>query len=99
MTVQLFKNLKKGQPDPSVEDAVNVGNRLTDDSENGIDESKMHSLDLLAKLPGVNQHNIRKVIKNVKNLIELSNMSLPELSELLGATNSKQLHTFLHKQV
>ncbi|KAK1930615.1 DNA repair endonuclease XPF [Phytophthora citrophthora] len=105
-TVDLFKIVKKYQDEPDMEAAAALGNGLpTDDSaaqtnsgEGGLASNYYNtsSIDVLKKLPGINEHNFRKVISSVQNLAELSLKTLDELTELLGKTNGKKLHTFFN---
>ncbi|KAL4110827.1 hypothetical protein PRIC1_002512 [Phytophthora ramorum] len=81
-TVDLFKIIKKYQDEPDMEAAAALGNGLPmDDSaaqanrgEGGLASSYYNtsSIDVLKKLPGINEHNFRKVLASVKNLAELS---------------------------
>ncbi|KAL4152532.1 hypothetical protein PRNP1_009461 [Phytophthora ramorum] len=105
-TVDLFKIIKKYQDEPDMEAAAALGNGLPmDDSaaqansgEGGLASSYYNtsSIDVLKKLPGINEHNFRKVLASVKNLAELSCLSLAELTELIGKANGKKLHTFFN---
>ncbi|KAE8891009.1 DNA repair endonuclease [Phytophthora fragariae] len=105
-TVDLFKIIKKYQDEPDMEAAAALGNGLPmDDSgaQNNSGEGKLasnyyntSSIDVLKKLPGINEHNFRKVLTSVKNLADLSRQSLDELTELLGKANGKKLHTFFN---
>lgn len=52
------------------------------------------SMDVLKKLPGINEHNFRKVLAKVDTLAELSRLSLDELTQLIGKVCAKKLHTF-----
>ncbi|POM58804.1 DNA repair endonuclease XPF [Phytophthora palmivora] len=105
-TVDLFKIVKKYQDEPNMEAAAALGNGLPmDDSaaqvnsgEGGLASNYYNtsSMDVLKKLPGINEHNFRKVLASVKNLAELSRLTLDKLTELLGKTNGKKLHTFFN---
>jgi ERCC4-type nuclease len=55
--------------------------------------------EFLKRLPGVDSHNINKIIKNVKTIVDLSKMPEDELKDILGARNAKDLRTFLDKKV
>ena len=56
----------------------------------------MSAMDVLKKLPGITEHNYRKVLTRVKNLAELSSMSLSDLSDLIGKISAKKLYAFFH---
>ncbi|OWZ18322.1 DNA repair endonuclease [Phytophthora megakarya] len=103
-TVDLFKIIKKYQDEPDMEAAAALGNGLLMDDkasgEGGLASNYYNtsSIDVLKKLPGINEHNFRKVLASVKNLAELSRQSLDELTELLGKANGKKLHTFFNSR-
>lgn len=54
------------------------------------------SMDVLKKLPGINDHNFRKVLAKVTNLAELSRLSLDEMTELIGKVCAKKLFAFFN---
>ncbi|RHY18495.1 hypothetical protein DYB25_004771 [Aphanomyces astaci] len=87
-TVDLFKVVKKGQDDPTVEAAMAAGGGTPGDNANAID--------VLRKLPGVNDHNFRKLAAHCRNLADLSSKSVAELTVWLGAASAKKLHTFFN---
>ncbi|CAH0476693.1 unnamed protein product [Peronospora belbahrii] len=104
-TVDLFKIVKKYQDEPDMNAAAALGNGLlVDDAvqsssgEGGLASNYYNtsSIDVLRKLPGINEHNYRTVLSRVKNLADLSSQSLEELTELLGKVNGKKLHTFFN---
>lgn len=100
-TVDLFKAIKKNQPEPAREVAAAVGTGESDagrDGEEALASSyyNTNSMDVLRKLPGINEHNYRKVPARVKNLAELSELSLEDMNEMLGKVCGKKLHAFFH---
>lgn len=54
------------------------------------------SMDVLKKLPGVNEHNFRKVLASVESLAELSRLSLDDMAALIGKVCAKKLHAFFN---
>lgn len=54
--------------------------------------------DILLSLPGINNTNVRGVIDNVEDLAHLSNMSVAELTPLIGPVNAKKLVAFFIQQ-
>jgi hypothetical protein len=54
--------------------------------------------DLLRKLPGVTASNYWKIISTVRDLRELSNMSVEELTPLMSVGNARKLHTFFNRR-
>lgn len=76
-TAQLFEEMKEGKDQPSTEYAASISGE--DDLE--VIESRYNSViyDFILKLPGVNSKNIDTLLrrgKNLKHLIELSEVSL-----------------------
>lgn len=53
-----------------------------------------NAIDVLKKLPGINEHNYRKVLAKVGNLAELSRLTLDELTQVIGKVCAKKLHAF-----
>ncbi|KAF4323265.1 hypothetical protein BBO99_00001545 [Phytophthora kernoviae] len=105
-TVDLFKVIKKNQDEPDMETAAALGNGLSKDGgaqgtsgEGGLSSNYYNTsaVKVLKKLPGINEHNFRKVLASVKNLADLSRQSLDDLTKLLGKSNGRKLHTFFNK--
>ncbi|DBA04618.1 TPA: LOW QUALITY PROTEIN: hypothetical protein N0F65_012201 [Lagenidium giganteum] len=102
-TVEIFKSIKKNQDEPDMETAAAVGTGAntgatsngTSTSENGLSYNTS-AVDVLKRLPGINEHNFRKVLAQVTNLAELSRLSLDELSAIIGKVCAKKLHAFSH---
>ncbi|XP_077131281.1 DNA repair endonuclease XPF isoform X1 [Ranitomeya variabilis] len=94
-TAELFEELKQNRPQPDAATAM----AITADSET-IPESEKYNpgpQDFLLKMPGVNAKNCRAIMNHVKNITELTTLSLDRLSEILGNSNmAKQLHDFIH---
>ncbi|KAM3916765.1 DNA repair endonuclease XPF isoform 1-T2 [Leptodactylus fuscus] len=94
-TAELFEELKQNRPQPDAATAM----AITADSET-IPESEKYNpgpQDFLLKMPGVNAKNCRAIMNHVKNIAELTTLSLERLSEILGNSNTaKQLHDFIH---
>ncbi|GLD98642.1 hypothetical protein PINS_up007359 [Pythium insidiosum] len=107
-TVELFRVIKRNQPEPDVAVAAAVGtgssssagdaNAADGGGSNAMSASfyNNNAVDVLRKLPGITDHNYRKVLARVRTLAELSRLSLEELTALLGQICGKRLHTFLH---
>lgn len=57
------------------------------------------SPDILRKLPGVNTHNLNTLLARVRSLYDLSLLTLPQLTEMLGPYNAKMLFDCLHNTV
>ncbi|KAJ0410113.1 hypothetical protein ATCC90586_001598 [Pythium insidiosum] len=108
-TVELFRIIKRNQPEPDVAVAAAVGTGTGGDASaadgastagGGASSSSSfynnNAMDVLRKLPGITDHNYRKVLARVRTLAELSRLSLEELTALLGQVCGKRLHTFFH---
>lgn len=63
------------------------------------EETIYNPKDVLETLPGVNPINIQKILSSVKNLHELSQMTLKEMENLLGVGSGKQLHDFFNNSI
>ncbi|XP_069841519.1 DNA repair endonuclease XPF isoform X2 [Dendropsophus ebraccatus] len=94
-TAELFEELKQNRPQPDAATAM----AITADSET-IPESEKYNpgpQDFLLKMPGVNAKNCRAIMNHVKNIAELTMLSLERLSEIIGNSNTaKQLYDFIH---
>ena len=47
-------------------------------------------------MPGITSFNYTKITNNVKNLQELCNMTLEQLTSLLGVNSAQQLYDFFN---
>ncbi|XP_063790404.1 DNA repair endonuclease XPF [Pseudophryne corroboree] len=94
-TAELFEELKQNRPQPDAATAM----AITVDSET-VPESEKYNpgpQDFLLKMPGVNAKNCRAIMNHIKNIAELTTLSLEKLSEILGNSNAaKQLYDFIH---
>jgi len=53
--------------------------------------------EVLRRLPGITVHNYGKVMKKVRNLKELSQMSLTDLQDLIGKAGAARLYKFFNE--
>lgn len=53
----------------------------------------------MKRLPGIDSHNISKVMKNVKTIVDLTRISEEDLKKIIGAKNAKDLKSFLDKKI
>eukprot|EP01088_Endostelium_zonatum_P004621 TRINITY_DN15930_c0_g1_i1.p1 TRINITY_DN15930_c0_g1~~TRINITY_DN15930_c0_g1_i1.p1 ORF type:complete len:308 (-),score=98.87 TRINITY_DN15930_c0_g1_i1:5-928(-) len=98
VTAELFERVKQGEKEPEL-----VGEGVEEEEgaagvEGEEGERNMAALDVLKKLPGVNDGNWRRVVERVENLKELSGMALEEMEEMLGAENGRQLFEFFRSE-
>lgn len=100
MTTKLFKMLKHNREEPNVEKATSFKqNEETIGNAEGeqIDHSARN---FLMRLPGVQTAaNARVLQKNIRNLAELSNMSVNDLKPLIGMDGARKLVAFLNKSL
>jgi DNA excision repair protein ERCC-4 len=72
---------------------------LHERAERGDRHTLTTSYDMLRKLPGVTAANIRHLTASIKSLRDLAQQTLPQLTALIGETQAKKLHSFLHDSV
>lgn len=73
--------------------SMNDHNTTADDVTDAVD-TQMVIQNILLSLPGVNVQNYRSIMNSVADLAELSNMSVKQLTPLIGPVNAKKLFTF-----
>ena len=91
--VELFVELKKGQPEVDTAAAMAIGGADQEDENTGNAVGK----ELLQRLPGVSVHNYRKITRNVDCLADLFTMSESEITKLIGQTEGKRLYKFINQ--
>lgn len=57
------------------------------------------AVDVLKKLPGISEHNYRKVLAKVESLADLSRMTQDELAAIIGKGGAKKLHAFFNTSI
>ena len=93
-TVAIFTTLKEGLSEPDALAAAAVG--APHAAAEGV--FNMAPQDFLRSLPGVHPHNYRKLMNAVGNLQQLASQTLAQLTAIIGQTNGKLLHEFLHRE-
>ena len=100
MTSKIFKMLKHNREEPDIQKASSLKqNEETIGNAEGeqIDHSAKN---FLLRLPGVQTAaNARVLQKNIRNLSELSNMSVNDLKPLIGIQGARKLVAFLKKSL
>ena len=96
-TVEIFRDLKEGRPEPDEDQAALVG---AEDGDAGLlgDGSTAGNptpMEVLRQLPGVSSKNYRYLAGQVDNLEALVGLGLNELQALIGNEPAKQLHGFM----
>ena len=59
----------------------------------------VNSQDVLRALPGITSKNYKRVMTQVENLKELSEMTLEQCQKLIGDNNGKMLYEFFRNNV
>jgi len=91
-TACIFDRLKQNEVEPKIDEAVAVG---TDKDSQANPDSEVPR-EILLQIPGLTVHNVRPIINNVQNLLELSRMAKEEIAELIGSSAAAKVHAFLH---
>jgi DNA excision repair protein ERCC-4 len=105
-TLKIFKTLKANHEEVDVDRAVAIGSNesldsLIDKPHDGDGELEINEAarDMLLRLPGINLHNARSVMKRCNSISELATMSRDEMKSLLGPLCGQKLFTFLNQKV
>jgi DNA excision repair protein ERCC-4 len=105
-TLKLFMSLKTNHEEVDVDKAVAIGSNESIDAlldtkdEDGEDvEINEAARDMLLRLPGINLHNARKIMKNCDSIAELADMPREEMKALLGPLSGQKLFTFFNQKV
>lgn len=104
-TLKIFQNLKTNHEEVDVDKAVAVGSNESidalldmkdcDDGEVTINEA---ARDMLLRLPGINIHNARKIMKECDSIAELAAMSREKMKGFLGPLSGQRLFTFFNQK-
>jgi DNA excision repair protein ERCC-4 len=94
-SAEIFEDLQKEELDPNLGDAQACGV----DSSNKVDASiNQTAMEMLLSLPGVNFKNFHRIMRNVKNIRELSESSLGRCEELVGVESGRLLYEFFREK-
>ncbi|KIV90867.1 hypothetical protein PV10_05473 [Exophiala mesophila] len=96
-TAEIFEELKKQQEEPDPMRAVSIG--LADDEDPEDKTFNTGPQDLLRTIPGVTNKNASRLFLEVKNILEIANMSLEELDPLVGKEAGRQIVRFFTRSV
>ncbi|PVV02734.1 hypothetical protein BB560_002803 [Smittium megazygosporum] len=94
MSSSYFLDLKSNHPEPDAERAVKMGTENT--SLKSESQYNISALNLLQAFPGVDQHNVFKLMDRVKNISHLCTLSKKEIAKIIGTLNGELLYNFLH---
>lgn len=95
-TGKLFRELKMNQDEPDVPTAVSKGQNPLFDKNSFFNDTV---IDLIQNIPGIDSVNYTLVISKVKNLYELSQMSVDELAKLIGHEAANKVVNFFRRKV
>jgi DNA excision repair protein ERCC-4 len=103
-TLRIFKALKTNHDEVDVEKAMEIGRnesveallKRDDDDEDEVNEV---ARDMLLRLPGVNVHNARRIMRECDSLAELAEMSREQLRKVAGPVCGQKLFTFFRQKV
>lgn len=105
-TLKIFKSLKANHEEVDVDKAIAIGSNesldaLLDTSDGAEDEVEINEAarDMLLRLPGINLHNARQVMKKCDSIMELATMSREEMKSLLGPLSGQKLFTFFNQSI
>jgi DNA excision repair protein ERCC-4 len=105
-TLRIFKDLKSTHDEVDVEKAVEIGRSETveallkqDENEDEEDEVNEAARDMLLRLPGVNVHSARRIMRECDSLAELSEMGRDQLRSVAGPVTGQKLYTFFGHSV
>jgi DNA excision repair protein ERCC-4 len=93
-SAQIFNDLKLNDPEPDPRKAIAVGADGDPDAGAGINAA---AEEVLRTLPGINDKNIKYVMRRVKTVRELCDMSLSQVQDILGAEPGKACWEFIHR--
>ena len=108
-TLKIFRRLKRNHEEVDVEKATEIGsnesldNQLLggedeyyiEDDEN--DEASEAARSMLKLLPGVNDHNVRKIMSECNSIAELAEFSRDELKRIAGPVAGQKLYSFFRQ--
>lgn len=93
-TARLFRELKDNQNEPDIEFAITAG---MNDANSGSAFNE-DALKFLRLIPGITDANSLLIIHKVDTLYDFCQLSLEDLSKIIGKENAQQAHKFLNKQ-
>lgn len=93
-TARLFRELKANQNEPDVEFALTAGMNDTNNGS-GFNED---AIKLLRLIPGITDASSLLIIGRVKNLYDFCQMSVADMSEIIGLENAQKAYKFINKQ-
>lgn len=96
-TAEIFESLKTQEEEPDPIAAVRAG--LDKDTRAEEQAFNQEPQDMLAIVPGVTPQNIKNLVLKTENIREVANMTVQELTPLVGTTAGRQIHGFFNRNV
>lgn len=106
-TLKVFKALKTNHDEVDIEKAVAIGSnealdaqimgKDSDDEGNNRDYNE-EGRKMLRQLPGITDHNMRKVMSTCDSIAELASLSREDMKKLLGPLPGQKLFTFFNQR-
>ncbi|CAM9334858.1 unnamed protein product [Choristocarpus tenellus] len=93
-TSDIFLELMAGNAPVDVDKALAAGGGEGEEDQG---EGNTAARELLMRLPGINIHNFRQVMREVESVAELSGMTEEALAILIGGANAKKLYNFFRQ--
>ena len=104
-TLRVFKALKQNHEEVDVDKAMEIGRSETEDAlvvkedDDDQDEVNEAAREMLLRLPGVNAHNARKIMKECDSIAELAEMPREQLKKIAGPVTGQKLFTFFRQKM
>ena len=95
-TAEIFESLKTQQEEPDPIAAVRVG---LDKDESSVRAFNREQQDMLRVVPGVTSKNIKNIVLEAENIVEVANIKLTELEKIVGAEAGRQIHGFFNRNL
>jgi DNA excision repair protein ERCC-4 len=96
-TAEIFEELKKNQDEPDPIKAVQLGlGMIEDPNDRTFNQTPQ---DMLRTVPGITNKNLNRLVLEVGNLMEVSNMSLTEMDPIIGIEAGRQVYKFFNRNV
>jgi DNA excision repair protein ERCC-4 len=93
-TADIFKDLKLNSPEPDPAKAITVGAEEDPEAGAGINQA---AEELLRCLPGITPKNVKYVMNRVASVRQLTELTLPQVQEILGVEPGKACWEFMHQ--
>ena len=97
-TAEIFAELKNKQDEPDPVRAVQIGLGMGEDP---YEQQSFNTIpqDMLRAVPGVTAKNMMRLILEVRDLREVSNLGEAQLDEMVGKEAGRQVYRFFNRSV